>query len=166
MRVTYANSPKWANPEQTRIALTVQFDTLPEPVPFLASPDDSEAHGRAIYQNAAAGLYGTVAAYVAPPPAPTPVPSEITALQFLLQAATDGIITQSEALEAAQTGSVPALIQAVFDTLTPTQSFVAQVRWARMTSIPRTDPLVAAVGQALGMTTQQMDTFFINAAAL
>jgi hypothetical protein len=163
MNITFANSPRWVNQAQTAITLTVQFETLPEPVSFLASPDDVEAHGVTLYNNAVAGLYGSIAAYVAPP---TPVPSEITALQFLLQAATDGIITQLEALEAAQTGSVPALIQAVFDSLAPTQSFAAQVRWARMTSIPRTDPLVAAVGQALSMTTQQMDTFFINAAAL
>lgn len=163
MEVTYANSPRWANEAQTAISLTVQFELLPEPVPFLASPDDIVEYGVTLYNNAVAGLYGTVAEYVAPAPI---VPSSITALQFLLQAATDGIITQTEALEAAQTGSVPALIQAVFDTLPSDQAFVARVRWARMNSIPRLDSLVAAVGQALSMTTQQMDTFFINAVAL
>jgi len=166
MKIAYANSPRWANEANNRIVLTVQFAELNEPVEFLASPDDVEAHGVTLYNNAVAGLYGTVAAYVAPPAPPTPVPTEITALQFLLQAATDGIITQVEALSAAQTGAVPALIQAVFDTLPSEQGFVAKVRWARMTEVPRNDPLVAAVGQVLDMTTQEMDQFFIAAAAL
>lgn len=166
MQVTYANTPKWANAENNRILLTVKFAELEEEVPFLASPNDVEAHGVTLYNNAVAGLYGTVAAYVAPPTPPTPIPTEITALQFLLQAATDGIISQAEALSAAQTGAVPSLIQAVFDTLPTEAAFAAKVRWARMTAVPRTDPLVAAVGVALSMTTQEMDDFFITAAAL
>lgn len=166
MQITYANSPKWVNAENNRIVLTVKFAELEEEVPFLASPNDVEPHGVTLYNNAVAGLYGTVAAYVAPPAPPTPIPTEITALQFILQAATDGIITQSEALSAAQTGAVPTLIQAVFDTLSSEQSFAAKVRWARMTEVPRTDPLVAAVGAALNMTTQEMDDFFIAAASL
>jgi hypothetical protein len=163
MKITFANSPRWANAQSTRITLTVQFEEIGEPVEFTASPNDVETHGVTLYNNAVAGIYGTITPYVAPA---TPVPNQITALQFLLQAATDGIITQSEALQAAQTGAVPALIHAVFDLLPTEQAFAAEVRWARMTAVPRTDPLVAAVGQALSMTTQQMDTFFINAAAL
>lgn len=166
MQITYANTPKWANEANNRILLTVQFAELGEPVEFLASPNDTEVHGVTLYNNAVAGVYGTVAAYVAPPTPPTPVPAEITALQFLLQAAIEGIITQGEALAAAQTGAVPALFQAVFDTLTESQAFAAELRWARMTIVPRNDPLVAAVGQVLSMTSQELDEFFIAAEAL
>jgi hypothetical protein len=39
-------------------------------IPFTASPDDCEAHGREIFARCLAGDFGTVAEYV-PPPAPT-----------------------------------------------------------------------------------------------
>jgi len=32
-------------------------------IPFTASPDDCEAHGRLIYKNAKAGNYGPIAPY-------------------------------------------------------------------------------------------------------
>lgn len=97
------------------------------------------------------------------PPAPIVVPFQITALQFLLQAAADGIITQLEALNAAKTGAVPAVIQEVFDSLSPVESFAAAVKWARMTTVLRDDPLVSAVAAQLNMTSEDVDEFFISA---
>jgi hypothetical protein len=71
MQLEHAKSPVWANAEHTMIDLTVRFAEIPEDLPFTASPDDVEAHGRAIFVAAAAGEYGPVAEYL-PPPAPTP----------------------------------------------------------------------------------------------
>lgn len=70
MKVEYAKNPIWANSENTVINLTVKFYEFNEELPFSASPQDCEAHGREIYQNAIAGEYGVVLSYV-PPPSPT-----------------------------------------------------------------------------------------------
>jgi hypothetical protein len=42
-----------------------------EVLPFTASQNDCEAHGRAIFADIVAGKYGEIAAYVPPPPPPT-----------------------------------------------------------------------------------------------
>ena len=57
-----ASAPQWANAEKTAINLMVDFDHLGV-VPFLASSDDPEAHGRAIFEDAKAGKYGKLKAY-------------------------------------------------------------------------------------------------------
>jgi hypothetical protein len=71
MQLEYAKDPRWANAEHTMVDLTVRFAEIPEDLPFTASPDDCEAHGRALFAAAVAGEYGPVAEYL-PPPAPTP----------------------------------------------------------------------------------------------
>lgn len=64
-------NPRWANAEQTAIdceITTSQFgDTV---LPFTASPNDVEAHGRGIFADIMAGKYGEIGAYVPPPPPP------------------------------------------------------------------------------------------------
>ncbi len=37
-------------------------------IPFTASPDDAEAHGREVYHEAIAGKHGAIGAYEPPPP--------------------------------------------------------------------------------------------------
>lgn len=62
------SSPQWANSEHTAInceITTSQFGD--EVLPFTASQNDVEAHGRAIFANIVAGTYGPIAEYVAPP---------------------------------------------------------------------------------------------------
>jgi len=71
MQLEYAKDPVWANAEHTMIDLTVRFAEIPEDLPFTASLNDVEAHGRAIFVAAVAGEYGPVSEYT-PPPAPTP----------------------------------------------------------------------------------------------
>ncbi len=100
------------------------------------------------------------------PPAPVVVPYDITTRQFLIAAALGGIITQQEAIDAATTGAVPAAIQVVFDQLPEEQAFAAQITWAKMTTIPRVDPLVEAVGAMFGMTDEELDQFFIDASQI
>ena len=69
MQLEYAKDPVWANAEHTLIDLTIKWDGINAEYPFTASPTDVEAHGRAIFEAAAAGQFGDVAEYV-PPPAP------------------------------------------------------------------------------------------------
>lgn len=57
-----AASPQWANVEQTRINLMVNFVEVGE-VPFTASSNDTEAHGVELYNRAVAGDFGSISAY-------------------------------------------------------------------------------------------------------
>lgn len=62
------SNPRWANAEHTMIdceITTSQFGD--EVLPFAASPNDVEAHGRAIFADLVAGKYGPIAEYVPPP---------------------------------------------------------------------------------------------------
>lgn len=69
MQLEYAKNPRWVNAEHTMIDLEIKWDQIDEELPFTASPTDCEAHGRAIFDAAAAGQFGEVAEYV-PPPTP------------------------------------------------------------------------------------------------
>ena len=64
MKIEYAKDPRWANAEHTMIDLTVRFAEISEDLPFTASPDDCEEHGRAIFAAAVAGEYGEIAEFV------------------------------------------------------------------------------------------------------
>ena len=63
MNLEYAKDPRWVNAEHTMIDLTIKWDRFPYELPFTASPDDCEEHGRAIFAAAAAGQFGEVAEY-------------------------------------------------------------------------------------------------------
>lgn len=66
--LTSVSSPRWSNPEHTTIdcdITTSQFGA--EVLPFTASPNDVEPHGRGIFADIVAGKYGAIAEYVAPP---------------------------------------------------------------------------------------------------
>lgn len=72
MKFSTITAPKWANAEQTAIDCMVTFDIIGEPVPFTATPNDTEAHGREIFARCASGEFGEVAAYVEPSDDTTP----------------------------------------------------------------------------------------------
>ena len=59
---------RWADAEHTQILMDVVFDHLRDEVPFRADPNDVEEHGRELYARAAAGDFGPVGDYEAPPP--------------------------------------------------------------------------------------------------
>jgi len=101
-----------------------------------------------------------------PDNAPPPVPASITRRQLLLQLALSGMITGPEALAAAQTGAVPAAVQAVFDQLGPADKLAAEITWATMSVADRGHPLVAALAATRAMTDEQIDDFFRAAAQL
>jgi hypothetical protein len=74
-QLTSLANPRWANVDQTAIdceITTSQFGD--EVLPFTASANDVEAHGRGIFADIVAGNYGEIGAYVLPPPAPTATP--------------------------------------------------------------------------------------------
>ena len=61
--------PRWANAEHTRINMVTLFEELAEqygPIPFTASPDDTEEHGRDLFERALAGEFGEIAEYEPP----------------------------------------------------------------------------------------------------
>jgi hypothetical protein len=65
--LTSLATPRWVNAEQTMIdceITTSQFGN--EVLPFTASQDDVEAHGRAVFADIVAGKYGPIAEYVKP----------------------------------------------------------------------------------------------------
>lgn len=72
--LTSLTNPVWANAEHTCIdceITTSQFGK--EVLPFTASQNDVEPHGRAIFADLVAGVYGPIAEYVAPPEPVQPV---------------------------------------------------------------------------------------------
>jgi hypothetical protein len=80
MKLEYAKAPKWVDAEHTMIDLMVKWDRFNEELPFAASPNDCEEHGRAIFAAAVAGDYGPIAEYVPPPEivsGPTPSSGDI-----------------------------------------------------------------------------------------
>lgn len=80
LTIQSATSPAWADAEQSLIDLLVQFDALPEPIPYTASVADCVQHSRELFARAVAGDFGPVAPYVAPPVVP-PTPEQIEALR-------------------------------------------------------------------------------------
>lgn len=66
--LTSLKNPRWANAEHSLIdceITTSQFGD--EVLPFTADPNDVEPHGRAIFADIVAGVYGQIAEYVPPP---------------------------------------------------------------------------------------------------
>ncbi len=70
--LTSLRNPKGANAEHTAIDCETTTSQVGEQVlPFTACVDDVEPHGRAIFSDITSGMYGEIAEYVPPPPAPT-----------------------------------------------------------------------------------------------
>lgn len=80
----HAKNPTWANAAQTLIDLEIEHPIFGW-IPFTASPDDVEAHGRDLFARAAAGDFGTVAEYVPPPPPPETVNTDTTAQSVTME---------------------------------------------------------------------------------
>lgn len=91
------SNPVYANAEGTLINVNVLFDHLGEVVPFTASPDDVEEHGREIYLNAVRGDYGVIGDYipvVLPPKGKTQLDKLVSVLVIrgsILQSDADGL---------------------------------------------------------------------------
>ena len=65
--LTSLKNPQWANAQKTMIDCVITTSQLGEELlPFTASKNDVEAHGRQIFEDLVAGKYGAIAEYVAP----------------------------------------------------------------------------------------------------
>lgn len=104
--------------------------------------------------------------YKEPPKPPVIIP-EISDRQFFQQAAIQGMITQEEALAAVQTGSIPANLQSIVDTIqNESEKFAATMILSGATTFNRNHPLTETIGDYLGMTSDQIDSFFLDASRL
>jgi hypothetical protein len=66
--LTSVSNPRWVDEAHTMIDCEITTSQLGDEVlPFTASPNDPEAHGRAIFADLVAGKYGQIAEYIAPP---------------------------------------------------------------------------------------------------
>lgn len=100
-------------------------------------------------------------------PPPEPVPRSISDRQFFQQLALVGTITEAEALEAVKVGTIPPALQGFVDGIdNPDQKFAANMLLAGATVFERDHPLTDAIGEAQGMSPDQVDAFFTAAAAL
>lgn len=96
-----------------------------------------------------------------------PVPQQISDRQFFQQAAVAGLITQDEAIAAVATGTIPVVMQTIVDGISDAdQKFAATMLLSGATIFERSHPLTEAVGASLGWTSDQIDQFFTQAAAL
>lgn len=73
MKVISASNPIYVNADSSAITLMVMFEELKEfgAIPFTATPNDVEEHGRDIFARAKAGEFGVIASYVAPVATPS-----------------------------------------------------------------------------------------------
>lgn len=105
-----------------------------------------------------------------PPPEPVVEPElirPITDRQFYQKAALEGFITQADALNAVQTGFIPLRLQAIVDQLSdPNQKFSAEMLLSGATIFYREHPLTDKIGEAFGMTPNQIDEYFKAAVLL
>lgn len=99
-----------------------------------------------------------------PPPAPV---LDISDRQFFQALANAAIITPAEALAAVKTGDVPAVLQAIVDTIADAgERFATQMILSGATTFSRAHPLTEAVRLARGMSVAECDDFFRAAALL
>lgn len=102
-----------------------------------------------------------------PPPPPPRVPESITRRQCALQLLTLNMISSAEALAMTKTADVPTAIAAIFDeqvengSWTAEQRVLAEIDFAAA-NYYRSNSLLSL----MGMTTEQIDQFFISAANL
>lgn len=115
-------------------------------IPFNAREDDLEEMGRTLYARAITGEFGSIAAYVAPPPE---IPQVVS--RFQAKAALDGwqLLDEVEALMA--------------DSNTP---MIARLAWQEALEFRRDSPTVLAMATSLGLTSEQLDQLFITAASI
>ncbi len=106
---------------------------------------------------------GTLGAYI---PSTEPVPSTISDRQFFQQLAVGGLITESEALAAVQTGTLPAAIVAFIDQLPDEQQFPASMLLTGATSFERAYPLTEAFLAMYEMDGEHIDQLWRDAIQL
>lgn len=105
------------------------------------------------------GLWDGVKTY--PPPAtPAPTPQSMSRLQFLVGLATEGLISEEDALAAATTGAVPVNFAPLIEAMPEGERIKARLTWAAMSVALRNDPLLLAAFTFVGKDATFIDNFF------
>lgn len=87
--------------------------------------------------------------------------------QLIIGLVSEGWITQAEGDAWTSGGPLPAAALGVIASLpTDALKFAAKTRMLKMTTVDRTDPLVAALAAAVSKTDAEIDTFFATYAAV
>lgn len=100
-----------------------------------------------LYDKVIGGSLGPISEYIAPPPQPEPVPSVVS--RFQARAA----LYQSNIL-----ATVEAAIQSA--------DALSQMAWADAQEFRRNSQLVLSIGSQIGLTDSELDSLFIQAAAI
>lgn len=105
------------------------------------------------------------AGYTPPPEGPAPVPNELSFPQLIAGLVAEGWITKNEG-KAWVRGTLPAIVQGLIDSLPENQQMLAEARAIAPSVILRNDPLVTALGNLAGRTSEQIDDLFRNYSVL
>lgn len=95
---------------------------------------------------------------------PAIVPSYITRRQCAIELRERGMITAQEALAMTKYGDVPGMIAAIISQMPEEQRIITETDFAA-DSYLRSNPLLVSMMQATGATENDIDDFFIAAAA-
>lgn len=90
----------------------------------------------------------------------------LTRRQLLLGLAAEGLITGEEALAAAQSGAVPAAVEAIFAGLPAPEQLAARITWAAMSQAERGNTLVGLMASAHGISPAALDALWAGWAQL
>lgn len=100
-------------------------------------------------------------------PDPRSLIMPVSRRQFFQKAAIDGYITREDALAAVQTGFIPPPFQDFIDRITdPDEKFNATMLFSGASEFFRQHHLTELFGIAFGLTAEQVDTFWAEAARL
>lgn len=94
------------------------------------------------------------------------VPEEISDRQFFQRCAGLGVVSESEALAAVQTGALPAALAQGVAQLPADLQFPAKMMLCGAVTFRRHHPMTAMLGQIMGWSSAQLDALWIAAAQL
>lgn len=95
----------------------------------------------------------------ATPPAPAPVPQEMSFAQLLIGLVAEGWITEAEG-DAWTNRQLPAAVNTLIAGLPQAQRFAARAKAKLPSVVLRNDALVVALAAQQGKTAEQLDDFF------
>ena len=152
MQIKNVKTPQWSNAERTLLDVTLETDVFGE-IPFSASPDDVEAHGREIFADAIAGKFGAIAEYIVSPSSPRIVPQSVTRYQGRAALLQMGLLDDIDAHYA-------ALPTDTDDEVLNLHNRMAKERWAGMLNFERDSEELVELASAFGMSATQVDDLF------
>lgn len=97
MNYSSASNPKYASKDKSQITLSVDFGHPIGVHFFLATANDTEAHGKQLFADATAGKFGPIAPYVARAPRPTVTKKKKTYDPDLIDAIAEAVIAKQAA---------------------------------------------------------------------